>query len=383
MNIAFFTDTYLPNTDGVVTLLLNYTRELEKRGHEVFIFSPGTQKQKEENKDPHIYYFTSKSFKPYPDYRIAVFNFFSPIQLMKDLKIDVIHSHGVATTGLAAIQSSKKLGIPAISTFHTLLPEAMHYLTNQPQLKGMLQNVAWGYLSWYYSQFKKTTVPSDFTRKILETHKVTNTVLLPGGVDSTRFNDSVSGEAARKKYGIKKNVPVVLHLGRVALEKNIGMLIDSAPNVINLVPDVIFMIAGKGPAENYYKDIVKQKGLDGHFVFTGYVENELLPSVYACADTLAFPSSFDTQGLVVLEAMACGTPAVVRKGSAPSEFVIDGVNGQVFSDHFDFHEKIISALKNKEKLEPNAVKTAKEFGIDIMTERLIDLYSSLLPPQKK
>lgn len=382
MNIAFFTDTYLPNTDGVVTLLLNYTRELEKQGHEVFIFSPGTQKQKEENKDPHIYYFTSKSFKPYPDYRIAVFNFFSPIQLMKDLKIDVIHSHGVATTGLAAIQSSKKLGIPAISTFHTLLPEAMHYVTNQPQLKGVLQNVAWSYLSWYYSQFRKTTVPSDFTRKILESHKVSNTFLLPGGVDSKKFNSSVSGDAARKKFGIKKSAPVVLHLGRVALEKNIGTIIDSAQNVINIMPDTIFMIAGKGPAEAYYKELVKQKGLDSHFVFTGYVENELLPSVYACADALAFPSSFDTQGLVVLEAMACGTPAVVRKGSAPSEFVVDGANGQVFSDHFDFHEKIISALKSKKELGPNAARTAGEFAIGAMTERLIDLYGSLLPQKK-
>lgn len=384
MNIAFFTDTYLPNTDGVVTSILNYKNELEKRGHEVFIFSPGTSKQKQENTDSHIYYFTSNSFKPYPDYRIAVFNFFSPVKLIKDLKIDVIHSHGVATTGLAAIQSSKKLGVPAVATFHTLLPEAMHYITSQPQLKGMLQNISWSYLSWYYSSFKKTFVPSDFSRKILESHGVRNTFVMPGGVDTTLFNPESSTDDARKQLGLNKKDPIVLSLGRIALEKNLEIFVESAPNIINLMPNVKFVIAGKGPAEAHYKKLVAQKGLDSNFIFTGYVDSKIVPSLYACADVFAFPSMFDTQGLVVLESMASGTPAVVMKGSAPSEFINDGVNGHVFNDHFDFPEKVVSAIKNKKKLSIEALKTAKQFEIGAMTEKMLAVYNSLLankPPQ--
>ncbi len=377
MKIEFFTDTYLPNTDGVVTCLLNYKRELEKRGHEVYVFSPGTKKQKDENKDPHIFYFSSTSFKPYPDYRIAVFNFFSPIKLIKDLSIDVIHSHGVATTGLAAIQSSQKLGIPAVATFHTLLPEAIHYLTSQPNVKHMLQGIAWKYLSWYYCSFKKTLVPSDFAGKVLESHGVKNIMLQPGGVDMVRFNSEVSGAPARKKLGLSKKEPIVLHVGRVALEKNIEQIIEAAPSIINLLPEVKFVIVGKGPADKHYQEIVKRKGLEKNFIFTGYVEESLLPSMYACADALAFPSNFDTQGLVVLEAMACGAPVIVKKGSAPSEFVKDGINGQVFSDHFDFHEKVVSAVKNRKKLGEGAVETAKQFEIGKMTERLIVIYESL------
>lgn len=377
MKIAFFTDTYLPNTDGVVTCIINTKRELEKRGHEVYIFSPGTKKQKDDNKDSHVFYFTSTSFKPYPDYRIAVFNFFSPIKLIKDLEIDVIHSHGVATTGVAAMRSSQKLGIPAIATFHTLLPEAIHYLTSQQNIKQVLQGVAWKYLNWYYSSFKKTLVPSDFAGKILENHGVKNIMLQPGGVDMVKFNPEVSGVAARKKLGLTKKEPVVLHVGRVALEKNIEQIIEAAPSIINLLPDVKFVIVGKGPAEKHYQELVKRKRLEKNFIFTGYVENSLLPSIYACADALAFPSNFDTQGLVVLEAMACGAPVVVKKGSAPSEFVKDGVNGQVFSDHFDFHEKIVSAVKNRKKLSEGAVETAKQFEIGKTTERLIDIYESL------
>ena len=80
----------------------------------------------------------------------------------------------------------------------------------------------------------------------------------------------------------------------------------------------------------------------------------------------------------MLEAMACGTPAVVRKDSAPSEFVSEGKNGYVFSDHFDFHEKIVSAIKNKKTLGGEAIKTAQEFDISPVTERLLDVYSSLI-----
>jgi 1,2-diacylglycerol 3-alpha-glucosyltransferase len=377
MKIAFFTDTYLPNTDGVVTCILNTKRELEKRGHEVYIFSPGTKKQKDENKDPHIFYFTSTSFKPYPDYRIAVFNFFSPIKLIKDLKIDVIHSHGVATTGLAAIQSSQKLGIAAIATFHTLLPEAIHYLTTQPNMKSALQGIAWKYLSWYYSSFKKTLVPSDFAGKILEKHGVRNLMLQPGGVDMARFNTDANGAAGRKKLGLSKKEPIIMHVGRVAMEKNIEQIIEAAPSVINLLPEAKFVIVGKGPAENHFKELVKRKGLEKNFIFTGYVEDGILPNLYACADAIAFPSNFDTQGLVVLEAMACGTPVVVRKGSAASEFVKDRKNGQVFSDHFDFHEKIVAAVKNRKELGKEAAETAKQFEIGKITERLIEIYESL------
>lgn len=378
MKIAFFTDTYLPNTDGVVTSILNYRRELEKRGHQVFVFSPGTKAQKEANTDPNTHYFTSTSFKPYPDYRIAVFNFFSPVKMIKDLEIDVIHSHGVATTGLAAIQSSQKLGIPAIATFHTLLPDAMHYITRREQFQNILQGVAWKYLSWYYSSFRKTLAPSEFARKVLEEHGVKNVALQPGGVDIRRFDGDRGAEAARKKLGLKKSDKVVLHVGRIALEKNLELLIDAAPSIINLVPDARIVIAGKGPAEAHYKDLVKAKGLDQNFLFAGYVEDNLLPGLYACADVLAFPSNFDTQGLVVLEAMACGTPAVVHKGSAPAEFVIDSKNGHVFNDHFDFHEKVVAAIKGSKKLGKAAAETAEEYEIGKMTERLLDAYRSAM-----
>jgi len=375
MRIAFFTDTYLPNVDGVVTVLSNLRKQFEKNGNEVFIFSPGSRVQKEKNKDDHVHYFTSTSFKPYPDYRIALFNFFSPLKLVKEKKIDVIHSHGIATTGLAAIQTSQKLGIPAFATFHTIVPEAVHYISKDEKVKNLLSRAAWKYLRWYYSHYKQVFVPSNFVKKMLAAHNIHNTTLLPSGIDTRKFSEkNTDPKLIRKKFNIPKSSPVILHTGRVALEKGLDLLIESAQSILNIMPKSVFLIVGKGPAENNYKDLVAKKGLEKHFIFTGYVPEDLLLSAYATADALVFPSVFDTQGLVVLEAMGMGTPAVVRKNSAASEMIEDGVDGFVFSDHFNFYEKVINAVKNKKKIKENVVKKTKQYDIRNVSEKLLEIY---------
>ncbi len=383
MRIAFFTDTYLPNTDGVVSCICNYRKELESRGHEVYIFSPGTKQQKKENNDDHVYYFTSTSFKPYPDYRIALFNFFSPVKLVRDKEIDVIHSHGIATTGLAAIESSKKLCIPSVATFHTLVPEAVHYLTTHKNIHNFLQSVAWRYLIWYYSQYSKVLVPSQYIRKLLESKGVMNMEVLTNGINRDIFNSGAKPILARKKFGITSDENVVLYAGRIAKEKNLEMLIEASASMLNVMPKTRFLIVGAGPAETYYKDLVNKKGLDAHFTFAGRVDLETLVSSYASADVLAFPSRFDTQGLVVLEAMATGLPAVVHKETAPAEFIENGSNGYLFSDKFDFHEKLIQAIKNRKKLSDAALLASANYDIKKTIDRLTDLYSHMIKKKKE
>lgn len=383
MRIAFFTDTYLPNTDGVVTAINNYRTELEKRGHTVYIFSPGTKKQKEENRDKYVNYFTSASFKPYPDYRIAIPNFFSIVKVLKDLDLDIIHSHGIATTGLAAIYCSQKLKVPALASFHTLVPEAVHYITSHAQIQQFLQAAAWKYLKWYYSHFEKVIVPTNYIMKLLNQHEITNIIIQPSGVDTEYFGNLDNGEKLRKSFGIPKKYRIVLFVGRVVLEKKIEMIIESAQSVINIIPETKFLIVGKGPAENYYKEMVRKKGLDKHFIFTGYLNSDILLSAYGAADAFVFPSMFDTQGLSVIEALAAGVPTVVKKDSATSEFIEDDKNGYHFSDHFDLHEKIINAIKNKGKLSENSMKSAKKFDIRNATDNLLGIYESMKIKNKK
>lgn len=376
MRIAFFTDTYLPNVDGVVTALVNYRKFLEERGHEVYIFAPGTKKQREENTDKKVHYFSSIAFKPYPDYKIAKFPFFSATNILKELQPSVVHSHGIATTGIAAFQAAKKINVPVVASFHTLVSDATHYLSENEVLKKFFSDLAWSYLRWYYSNFEKVIAPSNFAAKILEKNGIKNIEVLPNGIDTKLFEKEVNREYVRKKYKI--NEPLVLFVGRVAKEKNLELIIEASQHVINKINKVKFMIVGKGPALEYYKDLTLKKGVSEYFIFTGYVEQEELISIYKSADVFVFPSLFDTQGLVVLEALAAGLPAVVQKESASAEFVLDNICGYHFSDVRDFADKIIYAIENREKLKDKAIERAKEFDIRKRTEELEKFYEKII-----
>lgn len=381
MKIAFFTDTYLPNTDGVVTYIVNYRRIFEEMGHEVYVFAPGTKKQKDENKDPRVHYFSSTTFKPYPDYKIALFPFISATNMIKEIKPDIVHSHGIATTGIAAFQAARKINAPAIASFHTMVSEGMHYITKKEDLQKLFESMAWKYLGWYYSNFDKVIVPSNFSRAILEKQGIKNIVVKPAGLDLKSFHPNVEYEFIRKKYSIEG--PMVLFIGRLVVEKNLALLIDAAQKVVNRIPNVKFVIGGKGPAEQYYRDMVKSKGLADNFVFAGFVQSGELPALYRAADVFAFPSFFDTQGLVVLEAMATGTPVVVPKESAPAEFVADGVSGYYFSDAQDFSEKILLAIENRGKLSKSAVAEAKKHDLNACAKDLLEFYEAMLKSKGK
>lgn len=384
MRIAFFTDSYLPNVDGVVTSICNYRNELEGRGHKVYIFSPGSKQQKENNTDPRVHYFTSTAFKPYPDYRIALFNFLAPVKLIKEYGIDIIHSHGIATTGLAAISSSQKLGIPAMATFHTIVPNASHYITGNQQLQGVVHNIAWKYLAWYYSHYRKVIAPSNFAKNLLEERGVKNVIVQPSGINFDRYNDALNKDdmEIRKNFKIRKDELVVIFVGRIALEKNIEEIIESTTTLLNTVPKAKIVVVGKGPALEHYKQLVNGKGLEQHFIFTGYLEDDLLVKVYSMADAFVFPSKFDTQGLAVVEALAAGVPAVVKANSAVAEYIEDGKNGVIYNNNFDLVEKIAHVIKNKKEISINANSSARNFDIRKTTDELLKVYEMLVKEEK-
>ncbi len=373
MRIAFFTDTYLPQRDGVVTAMLNLRGELEKQGNEVFIFTPGTKKQKEENKDPRVHYFTSTVFKPYPDYRIALFPFISAVKLVQEMHIDIIHSHGIATTGLAAIQCSQKLKIPAIASFHTMVHKATYYLSQNPSFKNILENVAVKYLRWYYKQFRVVTTPSNYAKNELREIGIGNCVVMPNGIEYGRFSRTKGKKA---KIDGKKG-PFALYVGRIVKEKNLDLIIDSVPSVLNR-KKATFVLVGKGPYEEDVRNKIKMLGIEENVAMPGFVEDEELPVYYNSAKAFLFPSSFDTQGLSVLESMALGCPAVVPANSAPAEFVKDGESGFLFRDEKEFPDKVIQALECKKKIGENAKKVAKEYDVKKVAKKYEEFYQSLL-----
>jgi 1,2-diacylglycerol 3-alpha-glucosyltransferase len=203
--------------------------------------------------------------------------------------------------------------------------------------------------------------------------------VIPTGVDPERFRPDISGSGVRTKWGLNGN-DVVLHVGRVAPEKNLPTLIRAFPRVLEANPDTKLLIVGTGPYIEKYYALVRQLGLAGDVIFTGFVPDADLPKYYAAADALAIASKFETQGLVVLEALASGRPVAGANYRAIPEFVRDGMNGALF-DPADVRAcagAIVRCLRDRDKMRDAARESALPFSVERCTRRLERVYERLV-----
>ncbi len=377
MRIGFFTDTFYPNVDGVVTTLVNYRDEMQKRGDDVFVFTSGDKKTKELNQDPKVFVFRSVKFPPYPQYKIALFPFNSA-KIAKEKKIQLVHCHALASMGLAAIKTSRDLRLPLLGTFHTMVPMAAKKMMGKTAEK-----ILWKGVKLFYQRFDLVTCPTKTVQQILR-EKGVDSIVVPNAVDTARYNPSVKSRVVKDLVGADK---IVLVAGRISQEKNINVIVKSASEVLKKTRGVFttkFVVTGDGPARKQIEELVKGEGLQKDFVFTGFVKQEHLPSYYAACDCFATASAFETQGLALLEAMACGKPVVGAKAMAIPESVREGKNGFLFQpgDEGECAEKIIRVLTMPKslyaKMGKNARKTAEQFSIPKSTSKMLEVYEKML-----
>ncbi|HQT45179.1 MAG TPA: glycosyltransferase, partial [Candidatus Micrarchaeota archaeon] len=256
MKVLFFSDTYLPNRDGVVSAMQGLAQEYARRGIETFIFSSGSRKDRKSNTDRRVRYFTSVPFLPYPQYKVALFPH-GALAPAKKIRPDVIHSHALATMALGAAYCAQSMGVPSVATFHTKVTDATHYVSKNKLVSGALQEFGWAYFRWLLGRFDIVTAPSIETCKELESHGI-KCVAAPNGVDTKRFSPA----GAKASLGLDSGKAVkVLFVGRIVKEKNIGFLFEVAKRMEKNRQEALFVIAGKGPALGYFMEKAKAEGL--------------------------------------------------------------------------------------------------------------------------
>ena len=357
MEIGWFTDTWLPTRDGVVNSLLSFKREMEGK-HNIYIFAPGEKNEIKEN----IIYFKSRAYPKYPNYRIA-----SPLKLLSkkvakivdEYGIEIIHSHSPGIIGTHAVVSSYLNSLPLVFTYHTFLQDSVYFFSEGMQ--DMSRRLLEMWLKWYFKRCNAVIAPSSYVANQLKKYHEWVEVI-PTGIDVERFKNG-DGERIREKYGDK----IVLYVGRIVREKNIDLILKVAKSM-----DATFIIGGEGP---YLKELKeKAKGMK-NVLFTGFIPDNQLPDYYKAASVFAFPSTYETQGIVVLEAMAAATPVVAANARAIPEFVEDGKTGFLFEpgNARDFAEKISMAMED-ESLSKNAEKFVERYSIKRMAEKMVDFY---------
>ncbi len=373
MKIIIFTDTYNPQVNGVVTSINDTVRELREHGHEIHIFCPADKKLR---KGKYIHTISSFTFIPYPEYKVAIPVPPKIISKIKRIDPDIIHIHTPASIGLLGIYVGKKLNIPIVATYHTLLNEYMEYLPGSriSVFKKLNKKMLNKYISFFYNKTDAITVPSNYTKNVLKQYKIKIKIeTIPNGIVTKLY----------KRKRTKNRKYTILHVGRLCKEKNIDILIKAYKKIVNKMPNSQLLILSKGPYETILKSLVKKLGMEKYIKFLGYVSEEEKIKLYNSSDLFVIPSTTDTQGIVTIEAMASGTPVIAANIAGSKEFVKNNYNGLLFkpNDINDLSKKILSVYKNKNttaKLVKNAYKTADMLDIKNCIQKLENLYASLI-----
>ena len=368
MKIGYFTETYLPQTNGVVESINNFGEELVKRGHEVHIFAPKTSVK--EYKGMQVHSVPGFKFKPYPDYKIAI-----PIKV-KVPQLDIIHTHGPFSMGYYGLYTAKKQHIPAVSTYHTLLSEYVDYVSKYGQK--VTKKIAEKYCNYHYKSYDSLITPSNYIKQTLPKKTQVKAVVIASPIS----NSLKPVKNARKRLGLDNYNKIYLYLGRVSPEKSIDVILKAAPYFLK--QEDVLLIAGKGPALPELKKQARQLKLGRKVKFLGYVPEELKPAYYSAADLFITASKSETEGLVVIEAQACGTPVIAADATAMPEIIKEGENGYLFTpDNYKELARTINYHKYPKTMQKKAIKTAEGYSIKHLTDKLEKLYEKTLKQKKK
>lgn len=367
-----FADSFHPTVDGAVVAMETISRGLEDRGHEIVVLAPDTPNRPSLRRKVH--YLPAMEFKHYPGYRVV----FSPgdmLEFLRKEKVDLIHSHGIASMGILSLTAAKALKVPHVLTFHTMANEAIKHYSPMPLRDDLMVELVWLYLRNLLKRPEVVIAPSAPIRDELVANgvKMKACEVVPTGVDCSRFTPENYDKAFLERYGLLGK-RVLLHVGRLSKEKQLDIVLNAVAKLAPRIPDLRLLVVGKGPAEDEYRALAKRLRVDDRVTFAGFLSDADLAKAYASAEALVISSTFETQGLVVLEALASGTPVVGMRCRAIPEFVKEGKNGCLF-DEDSCPEAIERCLARADSMMMSAVSSAREYSVEASTAKLERAYA--------
>ena len=373
MKIAFFTETFLPKVDGIVTRLTKTIEYLIKNGDEVIVFCP--EGCPENHKGSKVVGVAAMPLPLYPELKLGLPGP-AVSDALDDFKPDLIHVVNPAVLGLGGIWLAKTNNIPLIASYHTHLPKYLEHYG-----MGMLEPLLWELLKAAHNQALLNLCTSTAMVNELEKKGIRRTALWQRGVDTDNFKPEFRNVEMRKRL-LGENEDkgsLLIYVGRLSAEKQI----ERIKPVLEAIPDACLALVGDGPYRNQLEKIFENTKTN----FVGYLGGDELASAYASGDIFLFPSSTETLGLVLLEAMAAGCPVIgANKGGIP-DIINDGINGCLYNpdDNDNGEESLINATKTilfnndkKEKMRLAAREEAEKWGWNQATMQLKDFYIKTL-----
>jgi len=377
VRILFISDVFFPRVNGVSTSVQTFCRELERQGHEARIIAPDYGRQ--EPIEAGLLRIPSRVVMFDPEDRMMHKG--RILDLSDELRrydFDLIHIQTPFVAHYAGVTLSRRLKIPRIETYHTFFEEYLfHYVPMLP--KPWLRYAARRFSRAQCNEVDAVVVPSTAMRDTLTGYGVTTPMeVLPTGIQLEQFSGG-NGARFRALHNIAEERPLLLHVGRVAHEKNITFLLRMVKRVKESVADVLFVIAGEGPARPALRREAQTLGIADNVLFVGNMDRETeLLDCYCAADAKIFASRTETQGLVLLEAMALGVPVVSTAIMGTKDVLQAGCGAEVVSeDEQEFAAAVVQVLSDSGlalQLSQAGRKYVGAWSAPVMARRMADLY---------
>jgi len=381
LNIAMVCDQITDYIAGVFKSTTRFSENLRDRGHKIIFIAAKSPFSQENNchSGMKVYRFRSVLLpKTESRFRLALPTVAEVKEVLKKENINIAHILLPTPLAFIAAKAAKVLGIKIIMHSHSQ-PENL--FLHIPKFAGreIMNNLYKKYLVNLYMRADALVYPSGFAQKFFPTlnAKIYNKVI-SNGVDTSVFK-KMDAEKLFVKWNLPRETKNILFVGRLHPEKNIEILIKSAPLILKKYPQTHFYIVGPGHQKDWLKSLAKKLKLEKNLTFFGKVTDEELVMSYNASDIFVLPSLAELEGMVVLEAMACGLPIIIAdsENNAAKHFVDN--NGFLFrsGNPIDLAEKIIAILADnslREQMGSESLKISKQFEINQSVLKMENLY---------
>lgn len=392
MNIVYVSDQYWPSVSGVPVSMDSFKENFTEKGHQISLLVPDypdAELWDKENGSKNIYRYKSRSIFFNKENRLVRKSEKKKIYNRLDkIKPDIIHVHTEFSLARVVIKYAKKNNIPVVLTAHTnwegLINEYVKFIPHT-----LARFYCRSLLRKMFNKVDAVIVPTSLMESKLTQNYVRSPIqIIPTGINKNHFSRKDGKIESSQKF-ILENLSekisdnkTLLYVGRLGKEKNIKFLIDAFYKLSQKNNNIKLVIVGDGPAKGELEAYAKELGLKEHVIFTGFVERKMLADFYSMAHVFIFASKVESQGLVILESMTCGTPVVAIGEMGTKALMDSGFGGYMVDDNIDlFIEKIDLLLNdtNIYKLKSDeALQEAKKWGSDIMSSKVLALYEDLL-----
>lgn len=376
MRVALFTDTFPPQVNGVAMTLSRLTGYWDRKRIPYLVFAPDDMEPADDS--GRVRRVRSFPFPLYPECRIPLSRYAKIEKQLLKFQPDLIHLATPFTLGLLGHRFAHRRGIPPVSSYHTHFDQYLDYY-RIPFLKKIL----WSYMIWFHNHCERTYCPSADTKRVLEQNGIRNAEIWSRGIDPAQYNPKFRNPQIRRIYGIGESKLLLLYVGRIAPEKDIDILLGSYLTLPRDVAERVHLIVvGDGP---FMSKINPHD--NSSITWTGFLRGRKLSEMYASCDLFVFPSSTETFGNVVLEAMASGLPVIGVESGGVTDIISHMKNGLLCRARSveSFREGIGLLVRNEQlrrQMAYFARLSARKRDWNVIFDRLMDSYQAVLQERR-